>query len=52
MRRYARGWRQEQVSSSAAALVPLNYAPGEAYQFDWNHDVVQINGVTVTVILV
>ena len=49
VRRYARGWRQEQVSSSAAAFVPLSYAPGEAYQFDWSHDVVLINGTTVTV---
>ena len=31
VRRYARGWRREQVSSSAAAFVPLSYAPGEAY---------------------
>jgi len=49
VRRYARGWRREQVSSSAAAFVPLSYAPGEAYQFDWSHDVVLINGTTVTV---
>jgi hypothetical protein len=40
VRRYARGWRREQVSSSAAAFVPLSFAPGEAYQFDWSHDVV------------
>jgi len=49
VRRYARSWRREQVSSSAAAFVPLSFAPGEAYQFDWSHDVVLINGVTVTV---
>jgi transposase len=49
VRRYARGWRRDQVSSSAAAFVPLSYAPGEAYQFDWSHDVVLINGTTVTV---
>jgi transposase len=49
VRRYARGWRREQVSSSAAAFVPLSFAPGEAYQFDWSHDVVLINGTTVTV---
>jgi len=49
VRRYARGWRREQVLSSAAAFVPLSYAPGEAYQFDWSHDVVLIKGVTVTV---
>jgi transposase len=29
--------------------VPLYYAPGEAYQFDWSHEIVMINGVTVTV---
>jgi transposase len=49
VRRYARGWRREQISSSAAAFVPLSFAPGEAYQFDWSHDVVLINGTTVTV---
>ena len=40
VRRYAHSWRQDQVSSSAAAFVPLSFAPGEAYQFDWSHDVV------------
>ena len=49
VRRYAHGWRRDRVSSSAAAFVPLNFAPGEAYQFDWSHDVVLINGTTVTV---
>jgi hypothetical protein len=28
---------------------PLSFAPGEAYQFDWSHEIVLINGVTVTV---
>jgi hypothetical protein len=32
------GWRREQVSSSASAFVPLGFAPGEAYQFDWSHE--------------
>jgi transposase len=31
------------------AGVPLSFAPGEAYQFDWSHEVVLINGTTVTV---
>ena len=47
VRRYARSWRQDQVSSSAAAFVPLSFAPGEACQFDWSHDVELINGTTV-----
>ena len=29
--------------------MPLSFAPGEAYQFDWSHEVVLINGATVTV---
>jgi transposase len=32
-----------------AAYVPLSFAPGEAYQFDWSHEVVLLNGVTVMV---
>ena len=34
---------------TADAYVPLSFAPGEAYQFDWSHEVVLINGVTVKV---
>jgi transposase len=33
----------------AEAFVPLSFAPGEAYQCDWSHEIVLINGVTVTV---
>ncbi len=29
--------------------MPLSFAPGEAYQFDWSHEIVLIGGVTVTV---
>ena len=29
--------------------MPLLFAPGEAYQFDWSHEVVLMSGVTVTV---
>jgi hypothetical protein len=29
--------------------VPLSFAPGEAYQFDWSHEIVLLNGATVTV---
>src|SRR6187399_3323967 len=49
VRRYARRWGQERGQSTAAAYVPLSFAPGEAYQFDWSHEVVLLNGVTVIV---
>ena len=49
VRRYARRWSKERGAMTAAAYVPLSFAPGEAYQFDWSHEVVLLNGVTVTV---
>ncbi|EGY00530.1 integrase catalytic subunit [Nitrospirillum viridazoti Y2] len=49
VRRYARSWQKARGASQAAAYVPLSFAPGEAYQFDWSHEVVLIGGVTVTV---
>jgi transposase len=49
VRRYARGWERERSASTADAYVPLSFAPGEAYQFDWSHEVVLIGGATVMV---
>ncbi len=49
VRRYARGWRRERTAVTAAAYVPLSFSPGEAFQFDWSHEVVLINGTTVVV---
>jgi transposase len=49
VRRYARAWSKEQGAATADAYVPLTFAPGEAYQFDWSHEIVLIAGVTVTV---
>ena len=50
VRRYARNWERQRSSLlSSAAFVPLTFAPGEAYQFDWSHEIVVMNGVTVTV---
>jgi len=49
VRRYARAWSKERASATADAYVPLSFAPGEAYQFDWSHEIVLLDGVTVTV---
>ena len=49
VRRYARTWSREHASQTTAAFVPLSFAPGEAYQFDWSHEIVVIGGVTTTV---
>jgi transposase len=49
LRRYARRWVTKRGESIAAAYVPLSFAPGEAFQFDWSHEIVVLNGVTITV---
>ena len=49
VRRYTRRWSKGRGQSTAAAYVPLSFAPGEAYQFDWSHEVVVLAGVTVIV---
>src|ERR1043165_8275243 len=49
VRRYAGRWAKQHGQATAAAYVPLSFAPGEAYQFDWSQEIVLLNGVTVTV---
>jgi len=49
VRRYARTWAKQRGSVTAEAYVPLYYAQGEAYQFDWSHEIVVLNGVTTKV---
>ncbi|MSP48605.1 MAG: IS21 family transposase [Alphaproteobacteria bacterium] len=49
VRRYARAWRRSHAATTADAFVPLTFAPGEAYQFDWSHEIVLLGGTTVTV---
>jgi transposase len=47
---FARQWRQEQQEAARTAgkqaYVPLQFAPGEAFQFDWSEDWVRINGIS------
>ncbi len=49
VRRYAKRWKSERGPSLPAAYVPLSFAPGEAYQFDWSHEIILLGGVTTTV---
>jgi transposase len=49
VRRYARSWRTARGAATAEAFVPLSFAPGEAYQFDWSHEIVVLGGVTTKV---
>ena len=49
VRRHGANWRKKHGAASAQAYVPLTFAPGEAYQFDWSHEIVLMDGVTTTV---
>lgn len=43
---FARRWRKEQAASAGkAAFVPLKFAPGEAFQFDWSTEYAWVGGL-------
>ena len=47
VRRYASRWtaaRRKDAGDGAPAFIPLLFQPGEAYQFDWSHEDVEIAG--------
>lgn len=47
VRRYARRWveaRRKDAGDGTPAFIPLLFQPGEAYQFDWSHEDVEIAG--------
>ena len=47
VRRYAKSWRKARGTAAAQAYIPLTFALGEAYQFDWSHEIVLMNGMTM-----
>ena len=49
VRRYGRAFVRARSEAAAEAFVPLSFDPGEAYQFDWSHEIVVIGGVVTKV---
>lgn len=49
VQRYVKGWRREQQILTAPVFVPLSFGPGEAFQFDWSHEQVELSGMPATV---
>ena len=47
--RFVKAWRDERMRVPAQAYVPLSFAPGEAYQFDWSHETITLRGLPLTV---
>ena len=47
--RYASKWKKLSETVSPSACIPLSFAPGEAYQFDWSTDEVMVDDEIVSV---
>ena len=47
--RFTKAWREERARAPAQAYVPLSFAPGEAYQFDWSHETITLQGLPLTI---
>ena len=49
IQRYVKKWRHQEASALDQVYIPLKFAPGEAYQFDWSHESVILSGIAQTV---
>ena len=49
VRRYVRYWQEREKDRQAKAFIPLSFALGEAFQFDWSYEPVELGGVNVLV---
>ena len=47
--RFIKAWRDERARVPAQAFVPMSFAPGEAYQFDWSHETITLHGLPLTI---
>ena len=47
--RFVKIWREERARVPAKAFVPMSFAPGEAYQFDWSHETISFQGMPLMV---
>ncbi len=49
VRRYVQKWRKSEGGRKVTAYIPQSFDPGEAFQFDWSYEQVELWGVVVTV---
>jgi transposase len=47
--RFTKIWREERARVPQHAYVPLSFAHGEAYQFDWSHETITLNGLPLVI---
>ena len=49
VRRFVKVWRRERHATPTNAYIPLSFEPGDAFQFDWSHETVQLDSVTTAI---
>jgi transposase len=49
VRRYIKSWKEEHKHSSPQAYVPLEFRKGEAFQFDFSEEMVELGGEKIKV---
>ena len=47
--RFVKAWRDERARVPVHAFVPMSFAPGEAYQFDWSYETITLQNLPLTV---
>jgi transposase len=47
--RFAQRWESARASGAENAFIPLWFAPGEAFQFDWSHEDVLLAGMPMRI---
>src|SRR5450756_137935 len=47
--RFTKAWRDERARAPSHAFVPLSFAPGEAFQFDWSHETITLQGLPLVI---
>lgn len=49
VRRYIKKWKEHTSGAIVAAYIPQVFEVGEAFQFDWSHEIVELGGEVVKV---
>jgi transposase len=49
VRRYVQKWHKSAEGRKVTAYIPQSFDPGEAFQFDWSYEQVELGGIVVTV---
>ncbi len=44
VQRFVKAWREERRHGPGTVFIPQSFAPGEAYQFDWSYETVDLGG--------